>query len=889
MADKACADFELAQLAVAAGDEAALQRLLEEGSEGSEIPPGTRAAVKEALLRAAAQGRATVVCLAGQALQRCGSALSAVRVEREAHSTVDVLKGKAGWRPLALAFGSGSEDTVLACLEAGCDGREPLDFGQRQTPPMVEAASLGMLRAVQALLDLDVPPDCARANGWTALMSAAKHGHVEVMRALLAAGADANACVAHTEDAAILAAIRGAAPEATLKILLTAGAIPEVPVAGGRSAHGGLRAASKPRTTPLLLAVEQGSATMVQALIDAGADPTRCRPDGWSPLHAAAQRGDRACAQALVAAGASPAQAARDGRLPFEEVARLHLRACDGEGREVQSEAAAGWQEALGREEELVEAEPVHQPVCTPPPSTADTLQLADMLWPASLPPSSMHRLMVVLCLAGHGSFVSRALRDGFPVGTAFTKHKWTLLHLACQAGFPHVVRLLLEGEADPTALSDGQMTPLHVAARSGAASCLKQVLEAACSRQSLIANACDLQGMSMLMYAARAGCSNCIHVACDVFEGAGRSVAELVDQQVVLAPTRSYDLIGRTALHIAALHGHWDACQALLSKGAAADVWDERGCLPLQLAVEGNHSQVLEGLLRVHGPGSANLQHRYTEDSLLVTAIKHKALTCVEVLLQAGAVPMPDGDEPRESALHVAARTSCSGPSPTAMLQLVLDAIPVDQHKRAVLHRNYEGLTSLDVAAERLLTAHVRMLLQYAGQLPEEVAGRALSKLIISTNSAASMPRTAPRCPATFLEAICEGAPPPRQWQSQPGPPNETCVDPKKPLVKLLSNLGAAGHLGASAQDAASGLLRGEIRGLPRHCLPELLSHVWSLQFWSARDLLSIVSNKVSKFGFGVIDGGLLLALQVWQLPLPHGCLRVGLVLFREQAKRRA
>jgi ankyrin repeat protein len=46
---------------------------------------------------------------------------------------------------------------------------------------------------VQLLLDFEAPIDAANADGFTALITACKMGHTEVVRLLLQRGADVNA------------------------------------------------------------------------------------------------------------------------------------------------------------------------------------------------------------------------------------------------------------------------------------------------------------------------------------------------------------------------------------------------------------------------------------------------------------------------------------------------------------------------------------------------------------------------------------------------------------------------------------------------------------------------------------------------------------------------
>ena len=69
--------------------------------------------------------------------------------------------------------------------------------------------------------------------------------------------------------------------------------------------------------TPLHSAAAGKSAEIVQALLDADADPNARQSGGFRPLHAAAQNGDAEMTRALLARGADPTAATDDGRTPL--------------------------------------------------------------------------------------------------------------------------------------------------------------------------------------------------------------------------------------------------------------------------------------------------------------------------------------------------------------------------------------------------------------------------------------------------------------------------------------------------------------------------------------------------------------------------------------------
>jgi hypothetical protein len=157
---------------------------------------------------------------------------------------------------------SAREDGVSALLVSlyhRQDGaREALLAAGAEVGPL-EAAALGDL----ARLD----PDARGADGFTALHLAAFFGGAEAVRALLAAGADADA------DA-------------------------ENPL----------------RVRPLHSAVASRDRESVRALLDAGADPNVVQQGGFTPLHGAAHAGDAEMVRMLLEHGADRAATTDDGK-----------------------------------------------------------------------------------------------------------------------------------------------------------------------------------------------------------------------------------------------------------------------------------------------------------------------------------------------------------------------------------------------------------------------------------------------------------------------------------------------------------------------------------------------------------------------------------------------
>lgn len=249
---------------------------------------------------------------------------------------------RAGATPMFLASQNGSATMLALLLEAGADPNVPV-LSHGETALMM-AARTGKLAAVSRLLDQGAQVNAAEnLRGTTALMWAAEQGHTAVVQLLLERGADVNA-----RSAILTPVKRGglgfARPAADgqqprdriggLTPLLFAsreGALDVVRTLVARGAD--VRAPSVDGSSPLLVAVQNGRYDIAQYLLDHGADPNQANQKEWTPLFLAVSDRD-----ALTTAVPPPG---RDGALDLIKV--LLDRGADPNRRiKVRAEVHAG-------------------------------------------------------------------------------------------------------------------------------------------------------------------------------------------------------------------------------------------------------------------------------------------------------------------------------------------------------------------------------------------------------------------------------------------------------------------------------------------------------------------------------------------------------------------
>ena len=209
-----------------------------------------------------------------------------------------------GTTALHWAAAAGDDELVAALLEAGADPNAANRYGMT---PLQAAADGGFADSVSALLESGADATVVLPEGETLLMTAARSGNAAVVDALLAHGVDVEARDRwYGETALIFAAAQNHA--AAVETLAAHGAD-----LNGRSAPMTYQSRRLGQSilplgewTPIMYAARENALEAGKALIEAGADLNLQDPDGATALVIAIINAHNEFAAMLIEAGADP-------------------------------------------------------------------------------------------------------------------------------------------------------------------------------------------------------------------------------------------------------------------------------------------------------------------------------------------------------------------------------------------------------------------------------------------------------------------------------------------------------------------------------------------------------------------------------------------------------
>ncbi|XP_078658641.1 ankyrin repeat domain-containing protein 17-like isoform X8 [Branchiostoma floridae x Branchiostoma belcheri] len=623
--------------------------LLTAASEGADlraVDPETQARL-EALLEAAADGKAfadpevlrrltsSVSC----ALDEAAAALTRMRAENGGGSN----NSQDGDGSLAEACNEGDVAAVRRLLDEGRSVHETNEEGESL---LSLACSAGYYELAQVLLAMHANVEDRGLKGdCTPLMEAASGGYTDIVKLLIAHGADVNS----RSSTALTYACAGGY-EDVVRILLEAGARIEdhnenghTPLMEASSAgHVGVARlllergaginthSNEFKESALTLACYKGHLDMVRFLLEAGADQEHKTDEMHTALMEASMDGHVEVARLLLDHGAQVNMPTDSFESP------LTLAACGGhvELANLLIERGANLEE-------------VNDEGYTP---------------------------LMEAAREGHEEMVALLLSQGANINAQTEETQETALTLACCGGFLEVSDFLIKAGAD---MELGCSTPLMEAAQEGHLELVKYLIQAGASIHAQTAT-----GDTALTYA----CENGHTDVADILLQAG---AELEHESEG----------GRTPLMKAARAGHLCTVQFLITRGADVNrATSNNDHTVLSLACAGGHISVVE-LLLAHG---ADPSHKLKDGStMLIECAKGGHATVASLLMDYPnnmLTPPPPPEVPQ-----LASPTSENGQAPRVPTQALPTVVPPqepDQRPGQLTSTDITGGVSQSVVA---------------------------------------------------------------------------------------------------------------------------------------------------------------------------------------------
>ncbi|XP_027256593.1 ankyrin repeat and KH domain-containing protein 1 isoform X10 [Cricetulus griseus] len=588
-------------------------------------------------------------------LAACGGhvELAALLIERGAN--LEEVNDE-GYTPLMEAAREGHEEMVALLLAQGANINAQTE--ETQETALTLACCGGFSEVADFLIKAgaDIELGCS-----TPLMEASQEGHLELVKYLLAAGANVHATTATGDTALTYACENGHTDVAD--VLLQAGAHLEHESEGGR--------------TPLMKAARAGHLCTVQFLISKGANVNRATTNNdHTVVSLACAGGHLAVVELLLAHGADPTHRLKDGStmlieaakgghtnvvsylldypnnvlsVPTTDVSQLTSPSQD-ESQEPDrtsqetSPALLGVQKAVSTRVPAGSNNPPQTIECPTPESCSQTP--SNMVSP-SIPPvypsvdidahteSNHDTALTLACAGGHEELVSVLIARDAKIEHR-DKKGFTPLILAATAGHVGVVEILLDKGGDIEAQSERTKdTPLSLACSGGRQEVVDLLLARGANKEHR--NVSDYTPLSL---AASGGYVNIIKILLN----AGAEIN-----------SRTGSKLGISPLMLAAMNGHVPAVKLLLDMGSDINAQIETNRnTALTLACFQGRAEVVSLLL----DRKANVEHRAkTGLTPLMEAASGGYAEVGRVLLDKGAdVNAPPVPSSRDTALTIAA-----------------------------------------------------------------------------------------------------------------------------------------------------------------------------------------------------------------------------------------
>ncbi|KAA3680037.1 ankyrin [Paragonimus westermani] len=583
-------------------------------------------------------------------------------------------------------------------------------------------------------------------NGLNALHLASKEGHHEVVRELLARGADPNRATKKGNTALHIASLAGQFE--VVKILLDAGSNVNTQAQNG--------------FTPLYMAAQENHLEVVKLLLTKHANPALTTDDGFTPLAVALQQGHdrivalllendsrgKVCLPALhIAAKKDDVKAANlllnsDVNVDHQSSSGftpLHIAAHYGNVNMTDLLISRGANINFQAKNNIT---PLHVACKWGNHGVAERLIKAnaeldcrtrDGLTPLHCASRSGHDIVVQLLLNANANFGAKTrsglnalhmaaqgdhvdtarllLQRGLPLDDT-TIDFLTALHVAAHCGNVQVAKLLLERGCDVNTRALNGFTPLHIACQKNRIKIVELLLKYNCMIEATTESgltplhvASFMGHLSIVVLLLQHGANpNCPTVRSETALHLAARAGQTEVARLLLRNGAQVDVRARghqTPLHIASRIGSTELVSLLLENSAHLQAATKDTYTPLHLAAKANHTEVCQILLRAGAQLETVTRSGFTP---LHLATKHLHPEAVELLLSHGANVNACGRNGLTS-LHLAAHYGSVN-----LVRLLLEhkANPLDQAKN--------GFTPLHIAAEKRFLEVARLLIAAIG-----------------------------------------------------------------------------------------------------------------------------------------------------------------------------
>ena len=581
------------------------------------------------------------------------------------------------------------------------------------------ACMKGKLERVKAISNLSHSPNRRFYQDQTLLLKSVVEGNHEVVRHLIASGADVNEKDRYRDNKTALHIGSERGHLDIVEMLLNAGTnIDEV---------------DKKQFTPLMLAVRSGKLHVVYYLVEAGADITKQDRDGQTALHIAIESCSGDCWQdplrfveTLLRYGAEMDQQNKKHQTPLvlsvlkgrysimyhlimsgADVAELTKHVCQGSGID------------LGREALLYTWK-------------AKKFAIANILITKGVGIKGLlntHPPMTALMLTvqeGHDSLAKKIILQGVNINYQNPEGR-AALHFAVDAGRLEIVKFLLSNGAEIDQEDGLHHTPLLMSVSRGNCDVMLHLIKYGADVSQLKSDA--YLYIMALLYTFR---SECIELA-DILIAKGVGIEELLDTRppmtaLMWTAKEGHDSLakklilqgvnvnyqnpeGRAALHFAAGDGQLEVVKFLITHGAEIDQEDGHHHTPLLTSVSRGNCDVMLHLIKYGADVSQLKSNAYLCRKALLYTFRSKCIELADILIAKGVgiEELLDTHPPMTALMW----TAQEGHDSLAK-KLILQGVSVN-------YQNPEGRAALHFAAGDGHLEIVKFLLTHGAEIDQE------------------------------------------------------------------------------------------------------------------------------------------------------------------------